>query len=200
MRQFESPPAGSFVPESAPWAVPGRPTSLVIQRVPCALREFQLALLDGKGGVGEWGSGGGCVAVTAIHSPNGAQDDSPRQLAWVTRAKEFTSHVRAAPHATMPLLTEEDWVTRFYHEVAPLDAALLVAARRVPPSLSCPPLLITPNRPLVWAQAQNIPADTLRMTLNRPVECKFAVRAGKAGLPGHFDSSRACNVVSRKCR
>ena len=123
MRQFESPPAGSFVPESAPWAVPGRPTSLVIQRVPCALREFQLALLDGKGGVGEWGSGGGCVAVTAIHSPNGAQDDSPRQPAWVTRAKEFTSHVRAAPHATMPLLTEEDWVTRFYHEVAPTALA-----------------------------------------------------------------------------
>ena len=111
------------MPESAPWAVPGRPTSLVIQRVPCALREFQLALLDGKGGVGEWGSGGGCVAVTAIHSPNGAQDDSPRQLAWVTRAKEFTSPVRAAPHATMPLLTEEDWVTRFYHEVAPTALA-----------------------------------------------------------------------------
>ncbi len=77
----------------------------------------------GSGGVGEWGSGGGCVAVTAIHSPNGAQDDSPRQLAWVTRAKEFTSPVRAAPHATMPLLTEEDWVTRFYHEVAPTALA-----------------------------------------------------------------------------
>ena len=30
--------------------------------------------------------------------------------------------------------------------VAPLDAALLVAARRVPPFLSCPPLLITRDR------------------------------------------------------
>ena len=38
-------------------------------------------------------------------------------------AKEFTSPVRAAPHATMPLLTEENWATRFYHDAAPTELA-----------------------------------------------------------------------------